>query len=358
MKAASSIAVALAVFVIAIVLSCMQVAAQAAENSQPAPSGMVWVPGGEFTVGWDGEGGRPDEGPAHRVRMDGFWIDTTEVTNAQFQAFVDATGYMTTSERPIDWEAMSKQLPPGTPKPATEMLQPGSLVFAPPDHAVNLREFQRWWTWKHGATWIHPQGPGSSIQGMDDYPVVHVSWVDSVAYSEWAGKRLPTEAEWEYAARTGHDAQRFAWGDELSPDNRHMANIWQGDFPHRNTGDDGFVGLAPVRSFPPSTLGLYDMAGNVWEWTADQFHPDTYAHRVEELGENGHCVNPSGPVSTVDPRNPYSTDSRVHKGGSFLCHATYCESYRPSAKMAAPTDTGMSHLGFRCVKSPTATPND
>ncbi|UCD74155.1 MAG: formylglycine-generating enzyme family protein [Phycisphaerales bacterium] len=317
-----------------------------------APPGMVWVPAGEFTMGWDGPEGRPDERPAHRVHVDGFWIDATEVTNAQFRAFVNATGYLTTAERPVNWEEMKKQLPPGTPKPAEEVLAPGSLVFTPPDHAVDLRDFSQWWTWMHGADWRHPEGPGSSIEGRDDHPVVHVSWQDAVAYCRWARKRLPTEAEWERAARFGHDGHRYIWGDELTPDGRHMANIWQGTFPHRNTGNDGYPRAAPVKSFPPTELGLYDMAGNVWEWTADQFRPDTYVRRVSEMGEGGCCTNPTGPTTTVDPRNPYASDSRVHKGGSFLCHADYCSSYRPSAKMATPPDTGMSHLGFRCVMTP------
>ena len=234
-----------------IAVSCKPSDAQP-KSAGAAPAGMVWIPGAEFTIGWDGPEGRPDEGPAHRVHVDGFWMDATEVTNAQFRAFVDATGYMTTAERLIDWEQMSKDVPPGTPRPADEMLQPGSMVFTPPDHAVNLREFRRWWSWVHGADWRHPDGPGSSIEGKDDYPVVQVSWEDAVAYGEWAGKRLPTEAEWERAARYGHDGERFAWGDRLSPDDRFMANVWQGTFPHSNTGEDGFVGAAPVRSFPPT----------------------------------------------------------------------------------------------------------
>ena len=319
---------------------------------RPSPPGMVWVPAGEFTRGWDGSEGRPDERPAHRVRVNGFWIDTTEVTNAQFRAFVNATGYVTTAERPVDWEEMKKQVPPDTPKPPDEVLAPGSLVFTPPDHPVDLRDFSQWWTWMHGADWRHPEGPDSSIEGKDNHPVVHVSWADAVAYCKWARKRLPTEAEWERAARFGHDGERYTWGNELTPDGRHMANIWQGKFPHLNTSDDGFERAAPVKSFPPTDLGLYDMAGNVWEWTADQFRPDTYAKRVSEIGEGGGCSNPKGPSTTADPRNPHAPDSRVQKGGSFLCHADYCSSYRPSAKMATPPDTGMSHLGFRCVMTP------
>jgi formylglycine-generating enzyme required for sulfatase activity len=186
---------------------------------------------------------------------------------------------------------------------------------------------------------------------MDDHPIVHVSWADASAYAQWAGKQLPTEAQWERAARFGRKATQFVWGDELTPKAQHMANIWQGTFPHENSAEDGFVGLAPVRSFPPNALGLYDMAGNVWEWTTDLFHPDAYLYRVRQLSDGQSCSNPIGPASTADPRNPFSTDSRVQKGGSFLCHASYCSSYRPSAKMASPPDTGMSHIGFRCVMS-------
>ncbi|GAB5495001.1 MAG: formylglycine-generating enzyme family protein [Phycisphaerales bacterium] len=304
---------------------------------------------GAFTMGWDGAEGRPDERPAHRVHVDGFWIDETEVTNAQFRVFVEATGYVTTAERKVDWEELKRQLPPGTPKPPDEVLVPGSLVFTPPDHPVSTRNPAAWWTWTPGASWRHPEGPGSTIEGQDDYPVVHVSWDDATTYAEWAGKRLPTEAEWERAARYGHDDERFIWGNELTPDGVHMTNIWQGRFPDTNTEDDGHAVAAPVRTFAPSELGLYDMAGNVWEWTVDQFRPDHYAKRVEDLGADVCCMNPMGPDTTADPRNPYAEDSRVQKGGSFLCHESYCESYRPSAKMASPPDTGMSHLGFRCV---------
>lgn len=321
-----------------------------AEQQEAAnPPGMVWAPEGEFSMGWDGPEGRYDERPAHPVRVDGFWMDTTEVTNGQFRAFAKATGYKTTAERKPEWEELKKQLPPGTPKPADDVLAPGSLVFTPPNHAVDLRNHTQWWTWTPNASWRRPMGPVSSIEGMDSHPVVHVSWDDAVAYCEWAGKRLPTEAEWERAARYGHDAEKFTWGGDLSPGGRHMANIWQGKFPFDNTAKDGFAGAAPVKSFPPNALGLYDMAGNVWEWTSDKFHPDTYQNRVADFSGGGCCANPQGPASSADPRNPYAPVSRVNKGGSFLCHATYCESYRPSAKMGTPPDTGMSHLGFRCV---------
>jgi formylglycine-generating enzyme required for sulfatase activity len=323
-----------------------------AASSASTPPGMVWVPAGRFTMGWDGPEGRYDERPAHPVEVDGFWIDVHEVTNDQFAAFVAATGYLTTAERPIDWEELRAQLPEGTPRPPDEVLVPGSVVFTPPAHAVDLRDFQQWWTWTPGASWRHPEGPGSSIAERGDHPVVHVSWDDAVAYADWAGKRLPTEAEWERAARFGREGARFVWGEELLPEGRHMANIWQGTFPHRNTLEDGHRGTAPVGTYPPNELGLVDMAGNVWEWTLDQFRPDSYARRLAELEPGTCCSNPTGPSSTADPRNPYAAVSRVQKGGSFLCHASYCESYRPSAKMASPPDSGMGHLGFRCVATP------
>ncbi|MEM1330968.1 MAG: formylglycine-generating enzyme family protein [Planctomycetota bacterium] len=331
-------------------LTIALLALSAADPAADAPrEGMVFVPGGEFTMGWDGPEGRYDERPAHRVHVDGFWIDRTEVTNAQFARFVEATGYITTAERPIDWDELKRQLPPGTPEPPPEVLVPGSLVFTPPAHAVPLHDFSQWWTWTPGASWRHPEGPGSTLDGRDDYPVVHVSWDDASAYCAWAGGRLPTEAEWEHAARYGHGGAAYAWGSDLEPNGTHMANIWQGTFPFDNTKADGFAGAAPVGSFPPNALGLVDMAGNVWEWTADRFRPDAYQLRLAETPEGTCCSNPTGPESAADPRNPYAEDSRVQKGGSFLCHASYCSSYRPSAKMASPPDSGLSHLGFRCV---------
>jgi len=239
------------------------------------------------------------------------------------------------------------------------MLQPGSLVFTPPSTAVPTDQYARWWTWTPGASWQHPNGPNSSIDGLDHHPVVHVSWFDAQAYATWAGKRLPTEAEWERAARFGADGEQFTWGSQLRPDGTHMANIWQGEFPHRNTKTDGFVAAAPVHSFPPNAAGLNDMAGNVWEWTIDQFRPDTYRVGVVQLNEGKFSRNPKGPDTTADPRNPHASDSRVQKGDSFLCHRSYCESYRLSAKMAATPDSGMSHLGFRCVaNAPAPTPSE
>lgn len=308
---------------------------------------MVWIPGGEFSMGSTDPLARPDEQPVHRVRVDGFWIDATEVTNAQFRAFADATGYKTIAERPVDWEELKKQAPPGTPKPADDMLKPGSLVFTPPDRAVDLQAYEQWWTWTTGANWRHPEGPTSSLAGKDAHPVVHIAFVDAVAYCRWADKRLPTEAEWEFAARGGLNGKVNVWGDE--PVDARRCNIWQGHFPDKNTGEDGFTRTAPVKQFPANGYGLYDMAGNVWEWCGDLYRPDTYARRVLELGPGVVAVNPAGPRTSLDPRNPIAPETRVHRGGSFLCNDSYCASYRPSARMACPPDTGLQHLGFRCV---------
>lgn len=311
------------------------------------PVGTTWIPGGTFLMGSADPLARPDESPIHRVKVDGFWMDTTEVTNRQFAAFVDETGYITVAERPIDWEVLKQQVPEGTPKPPEETLQPGALVFTPPDRAVDLRLFGLWWTWTVGANWKQPEGPGSSIQSRMDHPVVQVAWEDAVAYAEWAGKRLPTEAEWEYAARGGLDGMRFTWGNDPLDENR--CNIWQGRFPVQNTESDGFARTAPVSSFPPNGYGLHDMAGNVWEWCDDRFDYEYYARRVREAGEGSVIEGPKGPAVARDPRNPLVKDSRVQRGGSYLCNDSYCASYRPSARMGCAPDTGMSHVGFRCV---------
>lgn len=313
----------------------------------PAPLGMVWIRAREFTMGGVGSEVRPDELPVHRVRVDGFWMDATEVTNAQFRAFVDATGYITTAEQAVDWEVLKLQLPPGTPRPDPSMLAPGSLVFTPPTGVRGLADFTQWWAWVPGACWKHPAGHNSSIEGLDQHPVVHISHDDALAYAAWAGKRLPTEAEWERAARGDLDSATYIWGnDPIAPEH---ANVFQGQFPSRNTAQDGFETTAPVGSFPANSLGLHDMAGNVWEWCADYYRSDAYALIVRETGEEGVADNPQGPSDCRDPRNPLSTISRVQRGGSFLCNATYCSSYRPSARMGCPGDTSLSHTGFRCV---------
>lgn len=315
-----------------------------------APAGMVWVPGGEFLMGSTDPLARPDEAPVHRVRVDGFFMDATEVTNAQFAAFVAATGYRTVAERPVDWQELKKQLPPNTPQPPGAALLPGSLVFTPPDRPIDTRDLRQWWRWTAGADWQHPEGPGSSVDDRQQHPVVHIAYEDALAYARWAGKRLPTEAEWERAARGGLSGARNVWGHE--PVGPHRANTWQGEFPHHDSADDGFAGTAPVRSFPPNGFGLYDMAGNVWEWCSDLFRPDTYTRLVANQTRDALIINPAGPEHSFDPRNPHAPESRVQRGGSFLCHDSYCASYRPSARMGAPPDTGMSHLGFRCVADP------
>src|SRR6516225_9152655 len=313
---------------------------------QAAPPGMVWIPGGEFTMGTDSKIGWVDEKPAHRVRVDGFWMDETDVTNAQFREFVEATGYVTTAEKPLDAEEILRESPPGTPRPTN--LDPGSMVFVPTTGPVPLigpQAHRAWWKWTRGADWRHPEGPDSSIDGMDDHPVVHVSWFDAVAYARWAGKRLPTEAEWEFAARGGLEGKKYVWGDEPFDEDHPQCNNFQGHFPDHNTARDGYARTSPVRAFPPNGYGLYDMAGNVWQWTADWYLPDTY----QRTGGQGVLINPTGPEHSFDPR--LRPPERVHRGGSFLCCVGFCFNYRPSARMGCTPDTGMSHISFRCVKS-------
>ncbi len=321
----------------------------AAPEKEPGetPAGMVWIPGGDFLMGTDDLQANPVERPAHRVRVGGFWIDRTELTNAQFRRFVEATQYVTTAERPVDWEQLKTHVPPGTPKPPDEKLVPGSLVFSPPDHPVPLDDINNWWKWVSGASWRHPDGAGSSIDGKDDYPVVHVSWDDAIAYARWAGKRLPTEAEWEFASRGGLDGKKYAWGDEFQPGGKYQANTWQGHFPETNTDEDGFPRLSPVKSFPPNGYGLHDMIGNVWEWCSDWYRPDTY--RLDAA--RSPVIDPTGPEKSYDPEEPFQP-KRVTRGGSFLCSANFCTNYRPSARRGTATDSGMSHLGFRCVLTP------
>lgn len=336
----------------AAVTALTQLAAGTAEpgkvaSGETAPMGMVWVPGGEFTMGTNDEESYPAERPAHPVKVDGFWMDQMEVTNAQFTKFVEATGYITVAERKPDWEEIKKQVPPGTPKPPDEMLQAGSLVFVRPAGAVDLRNVGNWWHWVIGANWRHPEGPGSDLKGRENYPVVHVAWEDAAAYAKWAGKRLPTEAEWEFAARGGLENKRYAWGDELMPDGKYVANIFEGDFPNRDTAADGYSTLAPVAGYPANPYGLYDMIGNAWEWCADWY--STVAYQTASDGQ----VNPQGPGTFFDPEEP-TAPKRVTKGGSFLCSDHYCVNYRPSARRGTAVDTGMSHIGFRCVKPASA----
>jgi sulfatase modifying factor 1 len=319
--------------------------------SDPRLQGMVWIPGGEFSMGSDLPDAYRAEQPAHQVKVDGFWIDETEVTNAQFKKFAEATGYVTTAEKVPTLKEIMDQMPPGTlPPPAetlAEALVAASLVFTPPNHAVSLNNVGAWWSWTKGANWRYPEGPGSSIKNREDHPVVHVSWYDAQAYARWAGKRLPTEAQWERAARGGLDGKHYVWGDEPFSPTAAQANIWQGPFPHNNTRQDGSVRTAAVKSYAPNGYGLYDVAGNVWEWCADWYRPDAYVQRAGQAV----AVNPTGPDKSLNPREPYNP-SHVIRGGSFLCHDSYCSAYRPSARRGGADDTGMSHLGFRCVVVP------
>src|SRR5690554_664623 len=309
-----------------------------------SPESMVWVAGGDFLMGTDEENVYPAEKPAVKRTVKGFWMDETEVTNQQFKTFIEATGYQTLAEKTPLWEEIKKQLPPDTPKPEGLILKPGSLVFTPPPHPVPTQDISQWWTWVKGASWKNPEGPESNLEGRWDHPVVHVAFEDAAAYAEWAGKRLPTEAEWEYAAKAGMSGQRYAWGNELNPNGRFMANTFQGTFPNENEAKDGFQGTAPVKSFSPNQYGLYDMIGNVWEMTEDWFD----AIKFQRLSGNAPLLD-SGMNQCYNPNNPYAQE-RVIKGGSFLCADNYCVNYRPSARQGHAFDSGSSNVGFRCVK--------
>ncbi len=313
-----------------------------------APKGMVLIKGGEFDMGSNAAKASKTEYPAYKASVKSFYMDETEVTNDEFAQFVSETGYITVAEKPVNWEELKKQLPPGTPKPDNEMLKPGSLIFEPAKEIENLYDITQWWTWSLGADWKHPHGPQSSSEGKGNHPVVHVSYEDAEAYAKWAGKRLPTEAEWEYASKGGESNGSYAWGDQLVPNGEYLANFFQGTFPRDNTELDGFATTAPVKTFPANKYGLYDMIGNVWEWTSDWFRYDTHA-RNKLKSNQATCKNPQGPSQSYDPNEPL-VPKRVIKGGSFLCSEQYCSNYRPSARMATAFDSGQEHLGFRCVK--------
>lgn len=309
---------------------------------------MVWIPGGEFSMGSSGEcGGRSccssatvaDAQPIHRVYVDGFWMDETDVTNAEFEKFVEATGYRTVAEI----TPTKEQFPTAPP----ENLVAGSVVFTPTPKPVPLDDHYQWWSYVRGANWRHPTGPGSSIKGHGNDPVVQVAYDDALAYAKWAGKRLPTEAEWEFAQRGGLSGKLYAWGDEFKPHEKFMANTYQGIFPVKDTGEDGFAGISPVKSFPPNGYGLYDMAGNVWQWCSDWYRADTYAGQA---AGNAVTRNPKGPESSLDPSEP-GLAKRVQRGGSFLCTDQYCTRYMAGTRGKGEPDTGTNHLGFRCVKS-------
>lgn len=313
-------------------------------NGDTSNAGMVFIPGGDFDMGGDNSQAQPDELPKHRVRVSAFWIDKTEVTNAQFKKFTDATGYITTAERKPDWNELKKTLPPGTPQPADSLLVAASLVFTPTSGPVDLNDYSQWWSWVKGASWKHPEGPASSIRGRENDPVVQVSWDDAMAYCKWAGKRLPTEAEWEFAARGGLINRIYPWGNEPVETGKPKANSWNGAFPYLNNKRDGFVKLAPVGSFAPNGYGLYDMAGNVWEWCSDLYNADYYKELQGKIS-----IDPKGPARSFDPQEPYM-EKRSLRGGSFLCNDSYCSGYRVARRMKSSHDTGLEHTGFRCVR--------
>lgn len=311
-------------------------------RSDTSHRGMVWVPAGDFNMGAGQGEGFPEEYPQHRVKVNGFWMDVNEVTNVEFAAFVKATSYVTTAERKPDWEQLKLQVPPGTPKPPDSVLIAGSLVFTPTAHPVPLNDVSQWWRFVPGANWRHPQGAGSNISGKENYPVVHISWEDAMAYCKWSGKRLPTEAEWEWAAKGGVQQAKYGWGNKSFSGDVLPANTWQGSFPATNTAADGFATAAPVQSFQPNSFGLYDMSGNVWEWTADWMDAGYY-NTLPETSSN--------PIGPTDGSNTTHLYQKVLKGGSFLCHASYCTGYRVARRSSDGWDSGTNHIGFRCVKS-------
>lgn len=315
-----------------------------------APEGMVWIPGGEFSMGsadprslpHGGDEAMEDARPIHRVYVDGFWMDQTDVTNAQFAKFVKATGYKTVAER----TPQAKDFP-GVP---ARDLVPGSIVFTPPSHAVPLNDYSQWWYYAPGANWQHPLGPRNSIRGRERYPVVQITYEDAAAYAKWAGKRLPTEAEWEFAARGGLTGKPFVWGGTFTPHDHWMANTHQGNFPDRDDAADGFAGIAPVAQYSANGYGLYDMSGNVWQWTSDWYRPDYYAM----LAAHGLARNPQGPASSLDPNEP-GVPKRVQRGGSFLCTEQYCSRYLVGSRGKGDVSSATNHIGFRCVLQATMT---
>lgn len=299
--------------------------------------GLLWIPGGTFLMGSDRH--YPEEAPAHQVTVDGFWMDRCTVTNREFQSFVEETGYVTLAERPANAADY--------PGAKAELLAPSSVVFKKAPRGTSLSDHYNWWVYAPGANWRHPRGPASSISGLENHPVVHVAFEDAQAYADWVGKELPTEAEWEFAARGGLDGAEYVWGDEFTPGGRHMANTWQGQFPWQNLFQDGYEWTAPVGSFPSNGYSLNEMAGNVWEWTTDWYREH---HRIDSPCCTLHNPRGGGPDKSYDPRQPeIKIPRKVMKGGSYLCAPTYCRRYRPAARMAQPIDTSTCHLGFRCV---------
>ncbi len=339
------------IFIIFLTISsCKKEKAESKEISETKiPEGMIWVEGKTFLQGAK-EGDKfamPREKPAHKVTVDGFYIDITEVTNKQFKKFVDATKYSTVAERKIDWEEIKTQLPANTTKPHDSILQPGSLIFNRSVNAVaNMNNHQQWWTWKIGANWKHPEGPYSTIEGKDYFPVVHIALEDVVAYCKWSNRRLPSESEWEAAAQGTNAEAIFTWGNNIEILNSN-ANTWQGIFPIKNESIDGFEFISPVKSYPANSIGLYDMTGNVWEITGDLFNVNYY----KALDISKPILNPKGANKSYSQNNPYQKEY-VMKGGSFLCHDSYCASFRISAKMGIAMGSGSDHIGFRTIATP------
>lgn len=324
-------------------------------DGENGPKGMAWVPGGEFLMGSNHKKAQANEKPAHKVKVAGFWMDTTHVTNNQFAQFVKETNYKTTAEQVPDWETIRVQLPPGTPKPAASVFVPGAMVFVGTKAKVNLNDYSQWWAYVPGANWRHPAGPQSNIDGKGNHPVVQVSYEDALAYAKWAGKRLPTEAEWEFAARGGLNQATYVWGDQLEQEGKLPANIWdvkKQAFPVVSPKAGGAIGTSSVGTFPQNGYGLFDMTGNAWQWVADWYRADYFSMQAKEHG-NSVVNNPQGPASSFDPDDygvPPSAPKRVIRGGSFLCNEDYCQSYRPSARRGADPFSPMSHLGFRLAK--------
>lgn len=325
-------------------------------NGSDGPKGMAWVPGGEFLMGSDHKLAQANERPTHRVTVAGFWMDTTHVTNDQFAEFIKATAYRTTAEKAPDWETLKVQLPPGTPQPPASALVPGAMVFTGTSRPVRLDDYSQWWAYVPGANWQRPFGPDSNITGKGDHPVVQVSYEDALAYAKWAGKRLPTEAEWEFAARGGLDQATYAWGDQFEPEGKMLANIWDvkaKPFPVISAKAGGATGTTPVATFPQNGYGLFDMTGNAWQWVADWYRADYFTQQASSAG-NRPIADPKGPQDSFDPADPGvppNAPKRVIRGGSFLCNEDYCMSYRPSARRGTDPYNPMSHIGFRLARS-------
>lgn len=332
--------------VAALVMSCSTTTEKkSVVDYQKSSNGMVLIPAGNFTMGGKSDQAYQDEFPVHEVSVSSFYMDETEVTNKEFAQFVDATNYVTVAEKDIPWEEIKKQLPVNASKPPDSVLAAGSLVFKQTQAPVDLSDYRQWWQWTIGANWRRPEGPGSSISDRMNHPVVHIAWEDAKAYANWAGKRLPTEAEWEWASMGGDITAKYPWGNESVEQASDKANFWQGKFPYQNYALDGFEGTAPIKSFKANGFGLYDMAGNVWEWCEDKYDVDAYQNDKEK----GLVSNPKGSLSYNDPREPYAP-KHVIRGGSFLCNDTYCSGYRVSRRMSSSKDSGFNHTGFRCVK--------